>query len=186
MTSKRAEQIRDAMKQKLFVRFKSRFEPGYVRGYVLDVGPEFFLVAVTGEDCRFNGFLCLRVADTRKFSEDPYAEFAVAALRARGESLKRKPKIRLASIQDILRSAGKLSSAIVIERQKHKPGSSRIGRVLSVSDRVLVLLEIGPDAQWEEEPTEFLIEEVTVVGFGGGYEGALLLVGGEPKLSQPT
>ena len=74
----------------------------------------------------------------------------------------------------------------MIERQKHKPGSSRIGRVLSVSDRVLVLLEIGPDAQWEEEPTEFLIEEVTVVGFGGGYEGALLLVGGEPKLSQPT
>jgi hypothetical protein len=43
------------------------------------------------------------------------------------------------------------------------------------------LLEIGPDAVWDKEPSEIRLGEITRIEFGGGYEEALHLVGGRPK-----
>jgi hypothetical protein len=55
-----------------------------------------------------------------------------------------------------------------------------IGRVLGVDRNRVSLLEIGPDAKWDEKPTEFTLSEITRVNFGGEYEDALHLVGGDP------
>jgi hypothetical protein len=53
--------------------------------------------------------------------------------------------------------------------------------VIGVSKSRLSLLEVGPDAVWDEKPAEVLLREITRVDFGGGYEEALHLVGGNPK-----
>jgi hypothetical protein len=42
------------------------------------------------------------------------------------------------------------------------------------------LLEIGPDAKWDDSPEEYPVAEITRVSFGGEYENALHLVGGDP------
>jgi hypothetical protein len=42
------------------------------------------------------------------------------------------------------------------------------------------LLEITPSAEWEPRPTQYRLSEITRVNFGGDYEGALYMVGGEP------
>lgn len=42
------------------------------------------------------------------------------------------------------------------------------------------LLEIGPDALWDDEPETYRLSEITRVDFGGAYEEALHLVGGFP------
>jgi hypothetical protein len=44
----------------------------------------------------------------------------------------------------------------------------------------LSLLEIGPDAKWEDSPEEYRVGEITRVNFGGDYENALHLAGGDP------
>jgi hypothetical protein len=46
----------------------------------------------------------------------------------------------------------------------------------------LSLLEIGPDAKWEDSPKEYRVAEITRVNFGGDYEDALHLVGGNPVI----
>jgi hypothetical protein len=46
--------------------------------------------------------------------------------------------------------------------------------------RSVSLLEINPDAIWDDNPTEFKLSEITRVNFGGDYENALFLVGGDP------
>jgi hypothetical protein len=42
------------------------------------------------------------------------------------------------------------------------------------------LLEINPDATWDDTPSEYRLSEITRVNFGGDYEDALYLVGGSP------
>ena len=174
------ERIREACAAAQFVRFEHAFEAGFNRGYVLDVGKEFFLFAMVDDTIRFDGFQCMRMKDVRKFREDPYAEFAAAALRARKESIARKPKVTVGSVAEILLSISKISSLVTIHRHKVKPDSCWIGKAIEVTDREVLLLEIGPDAKWDKKPTKFRLKEITEVEFGGGYEEALLLVGGEP------
>jgi hypothetical protein len=180
MANKILSQLKRAMRERIFVRFSRPFERGFVRGYVLDIGPKFFLLALASEGGWFNGFECFRVGDVRNLRPDPYAEFAEAALRKRGEHIAKKPRVNLQSIEEILRSVAKLSNLVVIARERVRPNACRIGQVLGVNDGRVSLLEIGPDAKWESSATELLLREITKVSFDGDYEDALHLVGGDP------
>jgi hypothetical protein len=52
--------------------------------------------------------------------------------------------------------------------------------VLGVNRGRVSMLEICPDAMWDETPSEHRLNEITGVNFGGDYEDALHLVGGRP------
>ena len=58
-----------------------------------------------------------------------------------------------------------------------------IGRVQGVNRARVSLLEMSPDASWEDNPEEYRIKEITRVNFGGDYENALHLVAGEPTVA---
>ena len=49
MPTKRAEELPHAMHSREFIRFSRRFESSKIRGYVLDVGPQFFLLALVSD-----------------------------------------------------------------------------------------------------------------------------------------
>lgn len=70
-----------------------------------------------------------------------------------------------------------------VHREQVDPGVCWIGRVQGVDRGRVSLLEIGPDAIWEDTPEEYRIKEITRVNFGGDYENALHLVGGEPTVA---
>ena len=55
-----------ARRDKLLVQFRRPFEEGSVHGYVIDIGPQFFLLALVSDAIRFNGFQCFRLSDVRK------------------------------------------------------------------------------------------------------------------------
>lgn len=186
MTRKSNSLLTEALYSKTLVKFWNPYDSGSTQGYVLDVGPHFFLLGLIGEDVRFNGFQCLRLSDVRRLLvPDPYAEFIVTALHKRGESIRKKPNIKLNSLPDLLQSASRLFPLVTIHREKVKPETCKIGRVIGVNERKLSLLEIGPDAVWDEKPTDVKLKEITRVEFGGGYEEALHLVGGKPHISRP-
>lgn len=54
-----------------------------------------------------------------------------------------------------------------------------IGRVQGITCGRLSLLEIGPDSKWEDSAEESRGAEITRVNFGGDYEDALHLAGGD-------
>jgi hypothetical protein len=185
MTRKTTAQLTEALHHKTLVKFWSPFESGSTQGYVLDVGPRFFLLGIVDNGIRFNGFQCMRLADIRRLRvPDPYADFIVAALRKRGEIIERKPRINLKSLPKLLESANRLFPIATIHREKVDPDSCKIGRLLGIGKSHVYLLEIGPDAIWEKEPTEIALREITRVDFGGEYEDALYVVGREPDLSK--
>ena len=58
-----------------------------------------------------------------------------------------------------------------------------IGREQGVNRARVSLLEIAPDASWEDNPEEYRIKEITRVNFRGDYENTLHLVGGAPTVA---
>ena len=180
MPTKRTGELVEAIRRREFIRFSRRFESSKIRGYVLDVGPQFFLLALVSDRIWFDGFECFRIADVKDLRLDPYAAFAEAALKKRGERRRKKPRVSVANLEDLLLSAGKAFPLVTIHREQVEPDVCWIGRVQGVNGGRVSLLEICPDAVWKDTPEEHRVKEITRVNFGGDYEDALHLVGGEP------
>lgn len=180
MHKSRSRTLREMQREQRFVKFHTRFEKSSDRGYVLDVGPRFFLLAAVNDGVRFDGFRCYRIADIRALMPDPAAAFAEAALRMRGERLPKKPRVDLRSLDKLLPSASRAFPLVTVHRNQAEPDLCHIGVVKRIHRGRLHLLEIDPNAAWEKEPCVYRLSEITRVGFGGGYEDALHLVGGEP------
>ena len=83
------------------------------------------------------------------------------------------------------RGAGRAFPLVAIHTEEEDPEVCFIGRVLGVTQRRLRLVEINTDATWESEPTEYRLDAITRVDFGGGYEDALHIVGGDPPGAKP-
>ena len=167
------------MRTRRLVRFSRRFEASTIKGYVLDVGPRFFLLALVCDRVRFDGFECFRRSDVKNLQPDLYAPFVETALKKRGERRPKKPRVSVESIEDLLLSASRAFPLVTIHREQVDPNVCWIGRVQGVDRGRLSLLEIGPDATWEDSPEEYRVAEITRVNFGGDYEDALHLVGGD-------
>jgi hypothetical protein len=166
------------MRNGQFVRFTRLYESGFIRGYVMDVGTDFFMLAQTGDSPRFDGFGCFRLAHVRNLNADPYTVFAEAAMKKLKVKRPKKPNVIVATLEELLLSANKSFPLVTIHREKIHPDSCWIGRIESASKGWLRILEIGPDAKWDLKPSSYKLSEVTAVEFGGEYEHALHLVGG--------
>ena len=105
------------MRRHCIVRFSRRFEDFAIRGYVLDVGPRLFLLALVNDRIRFDGFECFRVGDVRDLTPDPYGAFAEAALEKRRERKPKTPRVSVASIEELLLSAGRAFPLVTIHRE---------------------------------------------------------------------
>jgi hypothetical protein len=122
MPQKRS-QLASARRYKLMVRFTRPFEQGSVNGYVIDIGPEFFVVALVSDAIRFNGFQCFRLSDVRRLKvPGKYAAFAEAALKKRGERIPRNPHVVVTSLPKLLLTANRAFPLITIHREKVDPG----------------------------------------------------------------
>jgi hypothetical protein len=161
------------------VKFTRPLQDAPVYGYVLDIGPRFFLMAIVDDGIWFNGFSCFRLTDVRELqAPHDYAAFAEAALRTRGDRMPKNPRVSVASLEELLLSAGRAFALGTIHREQVNPDVRQIGRVIGVAKGRVKLLQIGPDASWDDEPKVHRLSEITRVEFGGDYEIALQLVGG--------
>lgn len=147
----------------------------------MDVGPRFFLLALVSDRLWYDGFECFRIIDVSDVRPDPYTQFAEAALQKRGERMPRRPRVSVRSLDELLLSAGRAFPLVTIHRERIEPDVCHIGKVRGVDRGRVSLLKIRPGAVWDEAPEEFRLGEITRVNFGGDYEGALHLVGGDPE-----
>lgn len=178
------EQLNAAVRDGALIRLYRPFEESYVRGYILDVGAEFFLLGLVSDRLWLDGFECFRVGDVDELVPDPYADFTQAALTARGEA---RPALTLAltDIAALLTSAAERFPLVTLHKERDQPEACYIGKLISIEGGIAWMLEIGPDAQWDEEPSAHKLAEITRLNFGGDYEDALALIGGDPPTETP-
>nr|WP_295109912.1 hypothetical protein [uncultured Caulobacter sp.] len=170
------DQLAQAMRERLLMRFHRRFEDGWVRGYVVGIGPEFLMLCEVSDHLRFNGFGCYRLADVKNLQPAPYPEFVEAALEKLGQVQPETPAVALNSIDDIVTTAGNLFTVITA----YTEAEVHIGAVVSLDGGVVWMRDIGPDAAWSPQPSARRLDDLTRIDFGGAYETALTLVGGPP------
>jgi hypothetical protein len=178
MQKKNKSRLALAVRKQLLVRFASALDRGTVNGYVLDIGPQFFLIALVSDGIRFNGFQCYRLSDVRKLSvPDKYAPFHEAVLKKRGERIPKKPPVLVSSLAELLLTANRAFPLVTIHREKVDGSACWIGRVIEIAKGCMTLLEIGPGATWDDRLETYRLSEITRVDFGGDYEDALYLIG---------
>lgn len=175
-------QLANAMRKRTFLRLTRRFEDTAIRGYVLDIGPQFFLFAIVSDRIWFDGFECFRLTDIKAVKPDPYSAFAAKVLKLRGERIPKKPRVNLTSVEELLLSASRAFSLVTIHRELLDPEVCWIGRVVCVTRGLVSFTEISPDAKWDRTPSEYRLSQITRVNFGGDYEEALHMVGGSPPV----
>jgi hypothetical protein len=180
MAKRRSRQLDEALRTGCLVRFSRRFDESPIHGYVLDVGPKFFLLSIVSDHIWFDGFSCFRIADVRDLAPDPYASFMEVALSKRGERAPKKPRVSVKGVEELLLSANRAFSLITLHLELADPEVCWIGRALGVERGRVSLQEISPNATWDEKLREHRLSEITRVDFGGDYEEALHLVGGDP------
>jgi hypothetical protein len=84
------------MRRREFIRFSRRFESSKIRGYALEVGPQFFLLALVSDRLWFDGFECFCVKDVKDLRPDPYAPFCRGRFEKNGEHRPKKPRVSVA------------------------------------------------------------------------------------------
>jgi hypothetical protein len=178
MQTNKKSHLAHALRKKLLVSFASSLDRGTVNGYVLDIGPRFFLIALVSDGLRPNGFQCYRLSDVRKLRvPHKYARFHEAVLKKRGIRFPKKPHVDLSNLAKLLLTANRAFPLVTIHREKVDASVSWIGRVVDIRKGWVTLLEIGPDASWDDRLEIYRLSEITRVDFGGDYEDALQLIG---------
>jgi hypothetical protein len=143
MIRDRRSQLNEALHNKLLVRFWNPYDSGSTQGYILDIGPRFFLLGLIGEGVKFNGFQCLRLSDVRRLqAPDQYAEFVVSALQMRNQRIDKKPRIDLGGLPELLKSANRLFPLVTIHRERVTPDTCNIGRVIDVKRASCLYLKL--------------------------------------------
>jgi hypothetical protein len=174
-------ELEAARREGVVVEFERRFGAGKFRGLVLDVTDRWFLLANLNDAIRPEGLSCLRLADVRKLSVPAKnADFYLAAMKRRDDHWPSNPGTDLRNVEHMLKSAQQHSPLVTVHIEREIREACYIGRVLATTAETLSLLEITPQAEWDREPTEFRLRDITRIDVGGAYEEALYLVGGNP------
>jgi hypothetical protein len=181
MPSSRLSLLRAAIRARQLVRISRRFEESSICGYILTIGPKFFMMALVSDRIRFDGFECFRLVDVKKVARHPHAKFVETALRKRGEKRPKAPRVDVSRIEKLLLSAGRAFPLITLHRDEADSDVCWIGRINRIKGGYVVLREIKPDATWEDTLSKYRLAEITRVSFGGDYEEALHLVARDPS-----
>jgi hypothetical protein len=173
--------LTDALASKRLTRLRRSVEPGDVDGFVVALDRHWMLQLLVSDGIRYNGFQAFRLRDIESVEHpSPRDAFYRQVLRLRRLRRPRMPKADLSSTEALIRSAARHFPLVTIHLEITDPDVCYIGRPVEVTASSLQLLEVSPDAEWDDEPTRYRTRDVTRVDFGGSYEDALALVACPP------
>jgi len=147
----------------------------------LALGDELVLLRVV-DDFRLDGYFVARVADVKALRSNEYERFVERVLKDRGlwDDVGRTAPVPVddwTSVLAALRAAGAIA---IIECEAAPVEEFYIGKVCAIPDGVAEILEFTATAEWDEEPSDIALAEITRVRFLDGYSTAFL-----PYLSEP-
>lgn len=146
-------------------------------GFALTWNEELTLIQPL-EDQQFllNGYTIFRNTDVERWRPIRKDDFLARAAALHKLRPRRPDKVSITSIRQALSSAGKAFPLVTIHTERAKRGVCYVGRVLRVSQRALTLLDISPQADWDDEES-YLLKDIRLIDFGGAYETLLARMG---------
>ncbi len=160
-------------------RLRLREDAEGIRRYcfVLKLGPEIAVCEIIGEGGYLEGFNCVPVNEIEDFvCPAPTAAFMLRLLSARKQKATGSFPHDVSSWKSLIEDAAPNFPLTTI----HIDDVCYVGKVVSVDAHSVSLHEISPSAVWDNEVTQYWLDDITRVDFGQPYEDGLSLVGGRP------
>jgi hypothetical protein len=152
-----------------------------IDGFVVGLGQAWVLMAVLDPNIDLHGYMGLRLSDVSKVKRRGGPDtFVGRALAARGEWPPVAVEVDLDSVAGLIKTAADVAPLVTLHIERDDPTVCFIGRPIRFTSRSVRLLEITPQAEWEQSPTKWAFVDITRIEFGGRYEDALALIGGPP------
>ena len=142
-------------------------------GFALTWNEKLTLIQpVEDQQYLLNGYTIFRNADVKRWRPIRKDEFRARAAALHKLRPRMPAQVSIASIREALASAGKAFPLVTVHTERVKRGVCYVGRVLRTSQRAATLLDISPEAEWDEEES-YLLKDITLIDFGGTYERLL-------------
>jgi hypothetical protein len=157
-------------------------EADRVEGFVVGIGHQWVVLQRLSDRVAFDGWQLLRLKDIQAVSTDPESDcFEVKVLKARSLWPPTAPDLDLDDVVNAFNTPEGFVMVSVFD-EFNRPDACWIGAVMSVDESKLELLEVNTRGDWARKPRTFDLADVTRLDFGGGYEQALSLVAGPPRI----
>jgi hypothetical protein len=145
----------------------------FLRGFVIDGSPQLSLVQILDCDSfRLDGYAVIRNADVRRWRAIPEDNFLARAARLHKLRPSKPDTVNIASLGEAAASAGAAFPLITIHCERIDKGACYVGRMLLTDQRAVTILYLSPEAEWEEAES-YSLRDITLLEFGGAYEGLL-------------
>ncbi len=145
----------------------------HLKGFALTWNAELTLIQpVETDQFLLNGYTIFRNGDVKRWRPIPKDDFLARAAVLHKLRPRKPANVKIDSVGQALASAGKAFPLVTIHTERLKRDVCYVGRVLRVSQRALTLLDISPQAEWDDEES-YLLKDITLIDFGNTY-GRLL------------
>ncbi|MBA2335211.1 MAG: hypothetical protein M3449_01500 [Acidobacteriota bacterium] len=178
MAKKNSPSIEEIISKKWLVHYNRKPLDKYLlHGFVLACNDDFTLLNVFDNGLFIlDGYCVLRNKDVKSYAVyDDENYFLNEVIRFKKIRPKFLPKISISSWIDLVRSIAESFPFLVVFTENLHKNECYIGKVTEIKAKSLLMLEIDPDACWENT-TKYKFADVTMVKFGGHYENTLALV----------
>jgi hypothetical protein len=142
-------------------------------GFTLTWNADLILIQpIEKEQFLLNGYTIFRNMDVKRWRAIPKDDFLARAAALHKLRPRLPAKVSIASIRQVLSSAGKAFPLVTIHTERIRRDVCCVGRVSRTSQRALTILSISPEAEWDDEES-YLLKDITLIDFGGTYERLL-------------
>lgn len=148
-----------------------------IRGLVVAESDEW---VVLQEEYEYflTGFVAIRRDDIELVVVD---DFMPRALQAVGEVSSDPGQLDLSTTESLVASIAEHHPLVVIHTEYDDDTDvCWVGQVRECGDGRMRLREISPKAEWDDQDSDWELNDVSMMNFGSRYDRALWLVGGPP------
>ena len=155
--------------------------------FVLKWSDDFTLVQTVDDDIfDIDGYAVFHNSSVRRWREVYDESILARALRVKRVKPAMVRGLNLENWPGVLKTATARFAPIAVFRERLKRYSFHAGRVVKIGRKKFDLLEIEPDATWDDEPWRYKLKDVTLVKFGTRYLDALARVSDAEQRKAPS
>jgi hypothetical protein len=162
-------------------------ERRHAEGFLVAASDAWLVLHQVSDRLDLDGYACFRSQDVTGLSATARRlEVVRRALAMKTLKPIDPGALDLSSTRSLLDSIQATHGVPVIHRERRDPQVCEIGRIRLDAEQTYTLHWLSPDAGWEPDDRVFRYDDVTRIGFGGGYESTLAALAGPPPGNGPA
>jgi hypothetical protein len=176
MSKHKQPDINEIIERKYLAEFNRKpFDKSKEFGFILDWNDQFTLIQIFDHDWfEIDGYCIFQnesIKNFRVYDKEEY--FLNEVTKVKKIKPKPVPEILIESWESILQTVNDNFNLVSVESELIYKNQCNIGRLGKFSKKSFGLIEIHPDASWDDSETKYKFKDLTKVCFNRAYDKTL-------------